>query len=161
MRCRSRPAPAAPRGVAGAPLLWILLLINLSSCRADEPAEPRILVLGTDTIVLPDTVGLVTFDVGRGEEGTNRFEPATAQAAPGDIVRFNSLDNGAHAIAFDAATLTPDAHAYLEASGQLRSPPLLERDAAWIVNLQDAPPGTYGFSCATHGERGTLTVEAR
>lgn len=161
-RCR-RQAPAAP-SVAGALFLGLvaLLLPALVGCGGGEdPPEPRVLVLGEDTIVLPDSIGLVIFEVGRRQDGVTRFEPETAQAAPGDVVRFVSLDNGAHAIAFDAPALPPGARAYLERSGQLRSPPLLTADAAWVVNLEGAPPGPYPFSCATHGERGTVTVAVR
>src|SRR5690606_16119143 len=100
-----------------------------------------------------------TIEVGRRDDGAHRFEPATASAAPGDIVRFASLDNGSHAIAFDAPALSADARDFLERTGQLRSPPLMVTGAAWVVNLEGAPPGQYPFTCATHGERGSLTID--
>ena len=161
---RSRALAPAAQSVAGAlflGLIAVLLPVLVSCSGGEEPPDPRVLVLGADTIVLPDSIGLVVFEVGRRQDGATRFEPEAAQASPGDVVRFASLDNGAHAIAFDAVSLAPDARAYLEQSGQLRSPPLLARDAAWVVNLEGAPPGRYPFTCATHGERGTLTVTAR
>lgn len=161
MRHGRTQAPAAA-SVAGALLFLLasLLLGGLASCAGEAAPDPRVLVLGADTVVLPDSIGLVTVEVGGRDDGVHRFEPANAQASPGDVIRFTSLDNGSHAIAFDAHALSPDARAYLVSTGQLRSPPLLMEDAAWVVNLRDAPPGNYPFTCLTHGERGRITVAA-
>jgi plastocyanin len=151
-----RPAPAALRGFAGASFFASFIL--LAACRDAGRPDPRVLVLGSDTIVLPDSIALVEIRIGRRDDGGMSVEPASVDARTGDVVRIESLDNGAHAIAFDASRLTPEAVAFLETTGQLRGPPLLDEGAAWVINLEHAPPGSYRFVCATHGESGTITV---
>jgi plastocyanin len=161
VRARSAQAPAAA-SVAGALFFLVAPVLGaaVTSCAGEAAPDPRVLVLGSDTVVLPDSIGLLTVEVGRREDGVHRFEPASATAAPGHIVRFASLDNGSHAIAFDAPALSEEARAFLERTGQLRSPPLMLEGAVWVVNLQDAPPGDYPFTCATHGEHGRITLAA-
>ena len=154
---RCRLTPARPIGRAGVVLSITLLL--LVGCRDRGVPEPRILVLGADTIILPDTIGLVDVRVG-GEAGES-FDPASPTARVGDIVRFISGNGATHAVAFDGSQLHAGALEFLEGTGQLRGPPLLTSDAAWILSLDGAPPGGYPFTCLTHGTRGRLTVSAR
>ncbi|MGH7507278.1 MAG: cupredoxin domain-containing protein [Longimicrobiales bacterium] len=157
MTARRGPTPARPGWRAGVVLFASLLV--LAACSDLGETEPRILVLGTDTLVIPDSIDLVEVRVG-GEPGTG-FEPATPVARVGDLVRFVAADGRTHAVAFDGASLTVDRRAFLETTGQLRGLPLLTEDAAWIVSLEGAPPGDYYFTCVTHGARGRLVVQAR
>ena len=156
MTQRSVRAPAAPSGFAGA--VFFAATLAFSGCREADPPAPRVLALGSDTVVLADSIGLVEVRLGRVDEGENVIEPSTVQARVGDVVRFTSADRGGHAIAFDGASLDPAARDFLERTAQMRGPPLLEPGAVWVVNLAGAPPGTYAFTCATHNLRGTLTV---
>ena len=55
---------------------------------------------------------------------------------------------------------TPEARAFLEKTGQLRSPPLVTNGASWVITLKDAPLGTYVFRCLNHHDTGQLTVAA-
>jgi plastocyanin len=153
---RSTLAPAAPCGPAGA--IFFAVLTALAGCRDVGGSAPRVLELGSDTIVLADSIVLVEVRIGRVDDGDNVIEPASLEANVGDVVRFTSEDRGAHALAFDAAQLDPAAREFLERTAQLRGPPLLEQGAVWVVNLDGAPPGTYPFTCSTHGLRATLTV---
>jgi plastocyanin len=151
-------APAALSGAAGA--VFFAASLGLAGCREAAPPAPRVLALGTDTIVLADSIDLVEVRLGRVDDGDNVIEPATSEAQVGDVVRFTSADHGGHALAFEGATLDPAVRDFLDRTGQLRGPPLLEPGAVWVINLQGAPPGSYPFVCATHGLRGTLTVRA-
>jgi plastocyanin len=146
-------APAYPvAGCAGA-----LFLCTLGGCRDVAPAnEPVVLELHGDTVTLPAGVRLVEIAVGRTEHGD--FDPARDTARAGDVVRFTARDRQTHAIVFQGETLAADAAAFLEGSGQLRGPPLLDVGASWIVSLDGAPPGDYPFHCLTHGQSGRLTV---
>ena len=128
---------------------------------ADTPGEegPRVLELSHDTIRLESGVSLVDVAVRRSESGD--FDPARVDAGVGDVVRFTAGDRGGHAISFEGASLGADARAWLEQTGQLRSPPLITSDAAWVITLAGAPPGDYPFRCTTHNATGHLTVSAR
>lgn len=158
MTPRSSRAPAALSGLAGA--IFFATCLAFAGCGEDAPPAPRVLALGSDTVVLADSIGLVEVRVGRIDDGDNVIEPAEAEARVGDVVRFTSADRGGHALAFDGTALDPAARDFLERTGQLRGPPLLEPGAVWVVSLEGAPPGRYPFTCATHGLRGTLTVRA-
>jgi plastocyanin len=153
---RNVEAPA--RRIARAGALFFLLL---SACDREGGADagPRVLELTHDTIQLPDSVKLIDVKVRR--EASGDFEPASLQARQNDMVRFTAADRAGHAIAFDGATLAADARAYLERTGQLRGPPLITTDAAWVITLDGAPAGQYPFRCVTHDLAGTLTVTPR
>jgi plastocyanin len=88
----------------------------------------------------------------------SEFAPDTVRAQPGDVIRFTVSATGTHAIAFDAAALTPEQGDFLSSTHQLRGPPLITAGATWVVSLVDAPPGEYPFLCLTHGARGLLHV---
>ena len=126
----------------------------------DKPdLGPRVLQLDSARVDLPDSIRQLVVRLDRSTAAD--FEPASAGLRTGDIVRFEAVDAGGHAIAFDGERLMPEARAWLEATGQLRSPPLVNAGNAWVITLADSPPGEYPFVCATHGARGTLTVSAR
>jgi plastocyanin len=118
-----------------------------------------VLELTHDTIQLPDSVRLIDVRVRRDTSGD--FEPASVEAKQSDMVRFTAADRAGHAIAFDGATLSADVRAFLERTGQLRGPPLITTDAAWVISLDGAPAGQYPFRCVTHDLTGTLTVVPR
>jgi len=130
----------------------------LTTACGDRPPEPAVLELGADTITLAPGVAIVEIGIG-GTEGD--FEPATATARVGDVIRFTARDRGSHAVVFMEAGLAAEARAFLEDSGQLRGPPLLDPGTAWIVSMEGAPAGAYPFRCVTHGAEGHLTVEPR
>lgn len=94
-----------------------------------------------------------------GTGGQDTLEPTSTSAEAGDAVRFIVRDRRTHALAFEADGLTPAAREFLESTMQLRGPPLVNEDAAWVVSLADAPAGRYPFVCRTHGARGVVTVE--
>lgn len=131
------------------------------ACRGDAGREdPAVLELEGGTVQLAPGERVVEVEVARAA-AAGEFEPARAGASPGDVIRFIARDGQNHAIAFDGAALEPATLAFLERTGQLRGPPLVNDGASWVVSLDGAPPGDYPYICLTHGERGMLTVSAR
>lgn len=128
---------------------------------AEKPGDegPRVLELSHDTIRLEGGVSLIDVAVRRSQTGD--FDPVAVEASVGDVVRFTAGDRGGHAISFEGAALAADARAWLQQTGQLRSPPLITSDAAWVITLSGAPPGEYPFRCTTHNAAGRLTVKPR
>lgn len=157
MRSLGFMAPARQYARVGA---MLVLAGALSACdRVPGVDGPRVLELLNDTIQLADSVRLVEVRVERSADGD--FEPASIEVRSGDVIRFTAADRGGHAIAFDGARLDAVAREFLERTGQLRSPPLITADAAWIITLDGAPPGQYPFRCTTHGAGGMLLVSER
>jgi plastocyanin len=127
--------------------------------RPDVDEGPRVIELAHDTIRLEAGRRLVEVRAERTDTGD--FHPPRAEAAPGDYVRFTAADGGGHAIVFAEDRLTPQARAFLERTDQLRSPPLIQEGASWVITLEDAPAGTYPFRCTTHNAAGELIVAPR
>ncbi|HUF50087.1 MAG TPA: hypothetical protein VMN60_04605 [Longimicrobiales bacterium] len=137
----------------------LLFLCAVAACdRGGRGGDegPRVLELLNDTIQLAAGVRLIDVKVERGPDGD--FDPALVQAIEGDVVRFTAADNGGHAIAFNGLALAPEARAHLERTGQLRGPPLITVNAAWVITLAGAPVGAYPFRCTTHDVAGRLIV---
>jgi plastocyanin len=160
------PASAGPLlRLAGAFVLAAVLLPSAAcdksgpgGARNDEKG-PRVLELAGDTVKLPDSVHVATVRIDRTKLA--ELEPATSTVRTGDLLRFMAQDAGAHAIAFDGSALSADARAFMERTGQLRSPPFMAEGSTWVVSFKDAPPGTYPYRCPTHGAQGAITVTAR
>ncbi|HSJ15214.1 MAG TPA: hypothetical protein VK939_12410 [Longimicrobiales bacterium] len=137
-----------------------MLLLTSGCDQAGELARgPDVLELDATRIELPDSIALVRVRIDRARPG--EVEPLRATLRVGDIVRFEAGDGAGHAIAFDGALLASDARAFLEQTGQLRSPPLVSEGNAWVVSFAHAPPGEYPYTCVTHNARAALTVNAR
>lgn len=115
----------------------------------------RTLELQGDTIQLASGVDLHDVKV-RAVSGTD-FEPQQITAQTGDVVRFTTADSRMHAVVIVAPT--PEATQVLDASGQLRSPPLVAEGQAWVVSLKGVPAGTYVIACISHAGRATLLVQ--
>lgn len=96
-----------------------------------------------------------------------RFEPAIIVAHPNDVLVFKVLNGAPHNITFEAADLSPQAHAALNGalprrSADLASPLLTEPGAEYRVVVPAIPSGRYRFFCLPHrayDERGELRVE--
>jgi plastocyanin len=148
-------APAYPQ--AGCAGVLFLLLLAAPACRERGPSNQQVVLeLESDTIQLP--AGVQLHQIRMRVSQPSEFDPPSVQARAGDVVRFEADDGHNHAILFDAPQLSQQMHDFLERSGQLGGPPLLDRGASWIVSFEGAPPGTYGFRCLTHGASGTITL---
>ncbi|MGH7553912.1 MAG: plastocyanin/azurin family copper-binding protein [Longimicrobiales bacterium] len=157
MRSFSKGAPAhSLRGCAGVVFCGLFVV---TGCREVAQSRPVVLELESDTITLPAGARVVEIEVARKPAG--EFQPASTSARVGDVVRFVAKDGHSHAIVFDAGVIIPDGAAFLERTGQLRGPPLVHDGATWLVSLDGAPPGEYGFNCLTHAGRGSIRVELK
>lgn len=137
-----------------------LLLVSAAACTEALPdLDPPVLELAHDTIRLDGSVTLHEVRILR--EAGGEFDPSSIVAEPGDIIRFTADDQAGHAIAFDGAALIAEVREYLERTGQLRSPPLITSGAAWVIALDDAPPGDYPFHCTTHSHQGRIRIGAQ
>ncbi len=141
-------------------LLFLLTtaLVSFACDRVQRRIAPGDeVVLDSGSVRLPDGGRLREVRL-EAPGGAGRFTPDTLTARPGDAVRFTAGDAVTHAVRFDTAAMPPAARRFLADSRQVASPPLLARGSAWVVSLQDAPPGRYPFHCMAHGASGTLTV---
>jgi plastocyanin len=138
----------------------VLFCALLSGCEKGAlvgDQKDRTLELLGDTIDLPAGVDLHDVLVRTGAQYKD-FDPPQVQAKPGDYLRFTTGDSRTHAIVFEVTD--PQLRSFLESKTQLRSPPLVSKGTSWVVALQDAPAGTYGFRCLVHNDRGQLIVDA-
>lgn len=156
MRFKCSFAPARYLG-SRAGVFVLLLLIACERGSIGGEKKDRTLELAGDTIDLPAGVDLHDVSVGATQQNRD-FGPVQLQGKPGDYLRFTTGDSRAHAIAFEPAT--PEQKAFLESTGQLRSPPLITKGASWVIALKNAPIGQYPFRCLVHHDVGQLTVAA-
>lgn len=142
--------------------LWLVLAaVLLPGCgRSSGHGGGRTIRLDSGIITLPlgAHAWTVTFTGGAGSE---RVDPPTTRARPGDAVRFVAGDGLTHAIVFDTTAMSADARAFLARTGQVSGPPLIAAGSEWVVSLRGAPPGDYPFHCRAHGGRGRLVVAGR
>ena len=139
------------RMCAGAFAFWAL-----SAC--EKPASStvdRTLELNSDTVKIDSNVTLHDVQV-RAVQGGD-FAPDQLSAKPRDIIRFTLADTRTHGLIINGPT--PQATAALQASGQHRSPPLVARQQAWVVSLENLPAGVYNVSCISHAGRLTITIQ--
>jgi plastocyanin len=152
--CSSAPARLLNK-CAGA---FVLLLFITACDNGLIDKKDRTLELAADTIDVPAGVDLHDIKVVTDAQSRD-FDPVNLKASPGDYVRFTTSDSRTHAIVFDVAA--PEIRKFLESTGQLRSPPLVNNGASWVIALDKAPLGTYVFRCLMHNHSGQLTVAAR
>ena len=158
MKSHSSSAPARLlRKCAGV----VVFLMGVAACD-NAPLigdkKDRTLELAGDTIDVPEGVDLHDVKLVTNAQHKD-FDPKQLQVAPGDYVRFTTGDSRTHAVVFETAS--PEIRTFLESTGQLRSPPLVNNGASWVIALDKAPVGTYVFKCLMHNDSGQLTVAAR
>lgn len=143
-------------------MLLCFLLAALGACAGDrgEPAadDPgrelrRLLDLDPGRNVHTVTLG------GHGER--EHVVPPRVRVARDDVVQFVAVDGRIHTVTFLADSVAPEAARFLERTGQIRSPPLLDRDARFVLTFEGAPAGAYPYlSRGPGGEaRGEVVVE--
>jgi plastocyanin len=95
--------------------------------------------------------------------GRLRVLPLRTRARAGDAVRFVVLDHRDHLILFREREMGAEEVAFLRRTGQDRPPPLLGLDALLVLDLRDAPAGSYPFRVESSGLSmgGEIVVESR
>jgi plastocyanin len=102
-----------------------------------------------------------------GDDKGYRFEPAAITIKTGDAIKFEFVAMGPHNVAFDPATLSPEAKAALIAGipnpmMELSTQMLLNAGESVTINFANVPAGTYEAVCTPHlamGMKIAITVE--
>ncbi len=102
-----------------------------------------------------------------GDDKGYRFEPAAITIKTGDAIKFEFVAMGPHNVAFDPATLSPEAKAALIAGipnpmMELSSQMLLNAGESVTINFANVPAGKYEAICTPHlamGMKIAITVE--
>jgi plastocyanin len=102
-----------------------------------------------------------------GDDKGYRFEPAAITIKTGDAIKFEFVAMGPHNVAFDPATLSPEAKAALIAGipnpmMELSSQMLLAAGESVTINFANVPAGKYEAICTPHlamGMKIAITVE--
>lgn len=158
MKVGQRSGPAR-RDPWRAGLLFLACATVLGACEPPAPGQGPELELEDGAVRLEPGARVHEILVSGG--GAGEFEPASIRAHPGDVVRFTAGDARTHALVFRSAELAVAVREFLDASYQLRGPPLISPGTAWVVSLAEAPLGSYPFTCLTHGGEGVVSVEPR
>jgi len=125
--------------------------IALSTCQKPDPEHVPDALLQRE-LGLTDRDRVHTVRVTGG--GTEVADPALDSVPVGAWVQFVSDDWLVHEVAFEVDSLAPAARAFLEESQQLESPPLLQKDARFVVSFGGAPPGRYPYRMEGNGRDG-------
>jgi len=159
---RLSATPGCPtKGRPGVLVLAVALAAVLACAESDLPGgEAAELEIGDETVRLEPGVQVVDVLLRFRTASAVPIEPDTIRIRPGDIVRIVTGDSRPHAVVFDADRLTPDARAFLERTGQLRGPPLIQEGAAWVLSFEGAPPGAYPFVDLSQDVGGLVVVAA-
>ena len=96
-----------------------------------------------------------------------RFEPATVNAQPNDIIVFRAVSGAPHGIVFEGDRLTPGVRGAINSalegrSGDLSSPLLTASGREYRMVVPQIPAGSYPFFCLPHRAydmRGELVVK--
>lgn len=147
-------APGRPSWRSGAIRFGLLVaLAALGGCEAVGGGES--IALDSIEVSIPGSAHEVRI---AGAGASDSIAPARTEAEPGDAIRFVVEDRRPHALTFTVDELAPEVRQYLDRTGQLRGPPLVNEGSTWVVLLEDAPPGRYPFYCRSHDASGEIVV---
>lgn len=138
----------SPRSVVPCCLAVTFALLG---CEEPDPELVPDEILQSELGLTPDDrVHTIRISTGLAEAA----DPSSVSVRPGDYVQFVSSDFFVHEVAFRLDSLGARARAFLERTGQSASPPLLERDARFVVSFVAAPPGRYPYALSGNREPG-------
>ena len=136
---------------------WVaaLLLSTLTACSTEPPSDPEL----RQALGIEDARPIHRINLG-GRGAIEHVVPARVEVLEGDLVQFVIVDRRVHTITFRGDELSPAAKAFLHDTGQISSPPLLQRGARFVVSFEDAPAGEYPFVSEGNGdpEGGSIIV---
>lgn len=121
-----------------------------AACRGEPPPPefPPDSVLRTELgLTDADEVHRVTIRGGDREV----LDPAEVRVPTGAWVEFVTADWRMHRIRFASDSLDAERLAFLVGTDQVDSPPLVDRDARFVVSFSEAPEGRYPFVAEGNG----------
>ncbi len=135
------------------------LMVAVACLTACESVPPEL----QPAQVLRDSLGLterdVVFEIGvRTESGSEVATPARVAVRGPARLSFRSDDSSAHRITSDTTGLSPDQRDFARSFGQ-GSPPLVQHEARWVIDLTGAPPGHYTFRVTGSTREARVDVE--
>lgn len=138
------------RGAAARATVTTLLPLIMLACSDPDPElVPDAVLQATLGLDVDQRVHTIAVTTGVNE----RSDPDSLAVLPGDFVEFVSTDWFVHEVRFDVDALEADARDFLARTEQLASPPLLQRDARFVVSFEGAPLGRYPYVLV--GNRGS------
>ena len=147
-----RPSPGRPR-FPGPISLGVVVVVAWTAGAAGCGGAPD-LSLRPDSVLQAelglterDRVHSVTLLGGTSESA----EPSSLEVLSGDWVQFRSGDWRIHEVRFLLDSVPGEARSFLEETDQVASPPLVQKDARFVVSFRDAPEGRYPFMVEGHG----------
>lgn len=141
-----RPRFPGPISLVGAAAVWAAA----AGCRGDPPPPefPPDSVLRAELgLTDSDAVHRVTITGG----ATEVLDPPEVYVAPDAWVEFVTSDWRVHVVLFEADSLSAEGLAFLQRTDQMGSPPLVDRDARFVVSFSDAPAGRYPYVVEGNG----------
>jgi plastocyanin len=138
-----------------------------SDAPADTAADTTAMAAPAPAPMAPAVTGTTHVVQMTGDDKGYQFVPAAITIKAGDAIKFEFVSMGPHNVAFDPATLSPEAKAALIAGipnpmMELSSQMLLNPGESVTVNFANVPAGTYTAICTPHvamGMKIAITVE--
>ncbi len=128
--------------------------VVLAACKPDPSLRPDEVLRSELGLTDRDAVHRVAITGG----DRDTADPVETRVEPGAFVEFATGDWLVHEVIFELDSLGPEARAFLEDSDQVASPPLVQRDARFVVDFEGAPAGRYPFVLLGSGESGRGVV---
>lgn len=131
----------------------------VQACDAPRELQPDALL--RDSLGLGDRDRVHTVAV-RVSGGREIADPGSVSIRPGAWLAFRADDGFLHTVRFELDSLGPAQRSWMISAGPA-SPPLLARDARWVISFEGAPPGRYPYTLEGNHEagRGAVVVDAR
>jgi plastocyanin len=141
-----KPGVPAQRWIARAVTALPLAIASVSSASAQQLHEVHL-------VAEPD-------------RESYRFEPASIEVRPGDVLQFRVMSGAPHNVVFEGSGLSEPVHqawnaALVRRAGDLSGPVLGRVGATYRVVVPAVPRGSYRFFCLPHrayDERGEVVV---
>jgi hypothetical protein len=137
-------------------LVLALLSGTVSGCREGGaiPRDPELAeALGVSARTEIHRVDLVT----RG--GMVVALPTRVELSEGALLQFVTRDWLVYSVRLRA--VDPEGDQWIEGTRQRHSPPLVEKEARYVLNFEGAPPGDYPFEVVGQGSNLEGTVRVR
>jgi len=147
---RSRGRRLSPGLRGGLPVAALLVLVAGCAPPADQELVPDDRLQAELGLTPADRVHTVALRTGVGE----RADPTVLSVLEGDLVQFVSTDWMVHEVHFELDSMDAPSRAFLERTMQTASPPLLQRDARFVLTFAGAPAGRYPYRLEGNREEG-------